>query len=83
MVLTGNLGGSLGEQMDQRFISLSDLSDWADSIVSAANEGLRYQRWWEARLPIEELRRQYREEQIEKARRASAWFEQMTSAKSE
>jgi hypothetical protein len=45
---------------------LATLSAWADSIVFACNEGLRYERWWEARLPIEEIRSQYRAEQIEK-----------------
>ncbi len=55
------------EQSDQEGISFAI---WAESLAAAAREGIRYERWWEARLPIAEIRCQYQEEQIEKGRRA-------------
>jgi hypothetical protein len=60
---------------EQSYRGSISLSVWAESLAAAAREGLCYERWWEARLPIQEIRRQYCEEQIEKGNRALAVLE--------
>jgi hypothetical protein len=62
---------------EQNCRNAASFREWAESLASAAREGLRYERWWEARLPIGEIRRQYQEEQIKKGRRALAVLEKL------
>jgi hypothetical protein len=69
MMLVGKDNATLREQNGR---NAGSFREWAESLASAAREGLRYERWWEARLPIEEIRRQFQEEQIEKGVRAFA-----------
>jgi hypothetical protein len=61
--------------------SLREFGMWAESLAAAGCEGLRYEKWWEARLPIEEIRRQNIADQVERGRQALAFSRRLTEAK--